>query len=170
MGRGGWWAAHTRVDIPPTGMDSFFEELKSFGERIEEESIVDAILAFSHAVNWREPFVLCLICFHVCMYIAAWVSRRHTHATASIFLFVLLLVYCAQPLNSAAASHWQIIATQNYFDRSGIFASVLFCGPLLLLSMLLLLNMILESSRLLVKVKRAELRSHARSQRVFKQE
>ena len=147
-----------------------FDKFSSFGKKLEEESLVEAILSFWHAVNWREPFIICLLCFHACVFATAWVTRRHANVSSTIFLVVLLLVLCAKSLNTAAAARWEHISTQNYFDRNGIFASVLFSGPLLLLGMFLLLNMILESSRLLVKVKQAELRAHARTKRNRKQD
>ena len=68
------------------------------------------------------------------------------------------LVSLAEPLNTLAAQRWRSFATQNYFDKRGVFASVLFCGPLLLIAFVILVMLLLSVADMLVSVKRAELR------------
>ncbi|KVH99976.1 Transmembrane protein 18 [Cynara cardunculus var. scolymus] len=58
-------------------------------------------------------------------------------------------------------STW-IYSGQNYFDRHGVFLSVLWSGPLLVFSMIILVNTLFSLCQLIVKWKRAELRHRAR--------
>ena len=50
-----------------------------------------------------------------------------------IFLLAVSLVAMAEKINSYCAANWKVFATQNYFDRHGVFAGIVFCTPLLLL-------------------------------------
>ncbi|KAL2926659.1 Transmembrane protein 18 [Bienertia sinuspersici] len=71
-------------------------------------------------------------------------------------------VYLAERLNQFLGAHWQSFATQNYFDPHGIFFSVLWSGPLLIIAMLILINTLFSLCHLIVRWKRAELRHRAR--------
>ena len=51
------------------------------------------------------------------------------------------------------------IATQNYFDPKGTFAGIFWAGPLLFIGFFQLLNFLFTASRLLIKVKKMELKS-----------
>jgi hypothetical protein len=43
-------------------------------------------------------------------------------------------VYLAQKINIYLAEHWKSFASQNYFDRAGVFISVVWSGPLIFIS------------------------------------
>lgn len=73
-------------------------------------------------------------------------------------LFIAVIVRAAERLNDYGAKHWKEFATQNYFDRRGIFIGIMLCGPLLLDSFMMLFMFVIEASQLLVEVKREELR------------
>lgn len=68
-----------------------------------------------------------------------------------------VIVRSAEWLNGMGARNWQHFATQNYFDKRGIFVGIMLCGPLLLDSFMMLVFFVLEASQLLVDVKRGEL-------------
>ena len=79
-------------------------------------------------------------------------------ARIAVLLVVGVLVRCAELLNGYAARNWETFATQNYFDRGGIFIGIFFCGPLLLDSFMMLALMLREASSLLVEVKQMEMK------------
>lgn len=102
-------------------------------------------------------------------------------------------VYLAEKLNRFLGAQWQSFATQNYFDPHGIFISILWSGPLLVIAMLILVsilnlflnfainarivlttallllqlqvNTLFSLCHLIVRWKRAELRHRARLQK-----
>jgi transmembrane protein 18 len=76
----------------------------------------------------------------------------------SVLLLIGVLTRSAEFLNGIAARHWQSFASQNYFDRSGIFIGIFFSGPLLLNCFMMLTLMIREASSLLIEVKTMELK------------
>ncbi|KAF3574333.1 hypothetical protein F2Q69_00059052, partial [Brassica cretica] len=71
-------------------------------------------------------------------------------------------VYFAESLNRLLRKHWKSFSTQNYFDPHGVFLSVLWSGPLLVIAMIILINTLFSLCYLIVKWKRAELRHRAR--------
>ena len=74
-------------------------------------------------------------------------------------------VYVAEWINRQAGAHWQEFAGQNYFDKRGVFISLVFCAPLLAAAFVILINALHATSKLLVEVKKRELRSKAATQR-----
>ncbi|WVZ15680.1 hypothetical protein V8G54_013246 [Vigna mungo] len=74
-------------------------------------------------------------------------------------------VYLAEPLNKIMGKNWKSFSGQNYFDPSGLFMSVLWSGPLLIISMIILVNTLFSLCYLIVRWKRAELRHRARAAR-----
>jgi hypothetical protein len=77
-------------------------------------------------------------------------------------LLIAGLVRCAEYINSLASQHWESFATQNYFDERGIFVAIMFCTPLLLDSLIMLLMFLREAGQLLVQVKTAEFKKRGR--------
>lgn len=73
-------------------------------------------------------------------------------------VFIGVLVRSAEWLNGLGSKNWEKFATQNYFDRRGIFVGVMVCGPLLLDCLMMLLFFVREAGQLLVQVKREEIR------------
>ncbi|KAL0369202.1 UNVERIFIED_CONTAM: Transmembrane protein 18, partial [Sesamum calycinum] len=71
-------------------------------------------------------------------------------------------VYLAERLNNYLAGNWKSFAGQNYFDRNGLFLSVLWSGPLLVIAIIILVNTLFSLCHLIVRWKKAELRHRAR--------
>ena len=76
----------------------------------------------------------------------------------AVLLTVGVLVRCAEMMNAYATRNWEAFATQNYFDRGGIFVGLFFSGPLLLDSFMMLMLMLREASSLLIEVKQMEIK------------
>lgn len=73
------------------------------------------------------------------------------------------MVYSAEWINSFAKAHWQAFSRQDYFDRNGVFISVMYSAPLLLAAMFLLCNALRGASHLLIQVKRRQIRAERRA-------
>merc|ERR1712238_426751 len=59
----------------------------------------------------------------------------------------------AERLNGLGASRWRDFATQNYFDKNGIFMGIMVCAPLLLVCLLVLVSIIWEAQQMLMDLK-----------------
>ncbi|WVZ98677.1 hypothetical protein U9M48_044083 [Paspalum notatum var. saurae] len=122
----------------------------------------DNLRAFVRAIDWTEPWLMCLMAFHVVLLLTAVGFRRN----ANLQLFLLFLaysgVYLAEKMNKYLEEHWKSFASRNYFDRSGVFISVVWSGPLIFISVVSVVCSLIALCQLMVKWKRAELRHRAR--------
>jgi len=71
--------------------------------------------------------------------------------------FIGCIIISAQYINSYGGMNWERFATQNYFDQGGVFMSIVVCTPLIVDALGLLISLVLEAMRLVVKVKVKEL-------------
>jgi len=74
----------------------------------------------------------------------------------------------SERINRWANEHWQQFAGQNYFDEHGVFIALVYAGPLLLISFVILVNFLIINAKLLIAVKRAELRSKQKKEQINK--
>lgn len=104
---------------------------------------------------------MCLVGFQCVMFfLSLYVSRRSrgTAPRLCLMVFIGALVRSSEWLNGLGARNWERFATQNYFDKRGIFVGIMLCAPLLLDSLMMLLFFLSEASTLLVQVKKQELK------------
>ncbi|XP_073052722.1 uncharacterized protein [Primulina eburnea] len=120
-------------------------------------------LGFFHAIDWKEPWLICLISFHVFLLLLIFASRKNVNFQMCLFLLALGGVYLAERLNRILAGNWKSFAGQNYFDSHGLFLTVVWSGPLLVMAVLILVNTLFSMCHLMVRWKRAELRHRARA-------
>jgi len=119
------------------------------------QSPMEHIQAFSSAITWEEPFIMLLLLFHLIALVTAIVLTRRGELYSRMGLMVFLgaIVRLAEWINSIGASRWRDFATQNYFDKNGIFIGLMLCAPLLFVCFGILLSMVSEASGLLVGIK-----------------
>jgi hypothetical protein len=89
--------------------------------------------AFSAAINWNENFIVSLIAFQLIFIFLTIFTRTNVNIQTFLFFFISAAVSFSERINAYCAVNWKLFSTQNYFDKSGVFAGVMFCGPLLLL-------------------------------------
>lgn len=58
-----------------------------------------------------------------------------------LWALAVLAVWLAEHLNAWAATHWKTFSRQNYFDPSGLFISVVYSGPLMVLCIIILVRL-----------------------------
>ncbi|GJX14508.1 transmembrane protein 18 [Tanacetum coccineum] len=126
------------MDELKTAMNDHVDQLQEILEKVSAElrvgmqPAVDNFVGFFHAIDWKEPWLL------------------------------VAGVYLAERLNTVLSDNWKSFAGQNYFDRHGVFLSVLWSGPLLIFATIILVNTLFSLCNLIVKWKRAELKHRAR--------
>lgn len=97
-------------------------------------------MAFSSAINWKESWIINLIVFHLLLFLLIILTRKRLGIQSCIFFFITILVRSAEAINSYCSDHWQDFATQNYFDKKGLFAGTVFAAPLLTMCLMMLVN------------------------------
>ncbi|ERN08551.1 hypothetical protein AMTRI_Chr11g98320 [Amborella trichopoda] len=122
----------------------------------------DNFMGFFHAIDWTEPWLILLLCFHFVLLVTAITFRKKINFQMGLFVMALVGVYLAEKINIILAKNWEMFAGQNYFDPYGLFLSVLWSGPLLFISIIILINTLVSLCQLIVRWKRAELRHRAR--------
>ncbi|XP_068659368.1 uncharacterized protein [Aristolochia californica] len=125
----------------------------------------DNFIGFFHAIDWKEPWLIGLMSFHVVLLLVVLITRRNINFQICMFLMALTGVYLAENINTLLAKNWRSFAGQNYFDPHGLFFSVLWSGPLILISIINLVNSLISLCYLIVRWKKAELRHRARISR-----
>lgn len=93
------------------------------------------------------------------MLLCVWLSRTNgsTAGRLTIMAFIGILVRSAEYLNRKGEQHWESFATQDYFDKRGIFIAIMLCAPLLFDCLYMLMMFVREAGQLLIQVKRKEL-------------
>ncbi|KAL7523058.1 hypothetical protein ACHAXR_000010 [Thalassiosira sp. AJA248-18] len=79
-----------------------------------------------------------------------------------LMIFVGIVVRLAERLNVMGASRWREFATQNYFDKSGIFMGIMVCAPLLMVCLFMLVSMVREANGLLGDVTQMKMKAQAK--------
>jgi len=122
----------------------------------------EAFAAFSAAVNWQQTWLRLLLAFHVFNFLFFVVTRNNIDAQTGQFVSIVVLVALSERLNSWCSAHWSEFADQDYFDKHGAFTGILFAGPLLLVLLFQLINLLRLSCTMLIKAKKLELKDRHR--------
>ncbi|KAG5224712.1 transmembrane protein [Salix suchowensis] len=112
---------------------------------------IDNFIGFLHAIDWTQSLSLNYL---FCNMIDLWILNK--------WVPVLAGVYLAEKINRVMGDCWRSFASQNYFDPHGVFLSVVWSGPLLIIATIILMNSLFSLCYMIVRWKRAELRHRAR--------
>ncbi|XP_057973311.1 uncharacterized protein LOC131161513 [Malania oleifera] len=151
-----------------SAMEEHMEQMMDLIEKVTAElrsgirPALDNFIGFFHAIDWKEPWLICLMLFHFVLLLVTITSRKHTNFQMCLFLLALAGVYLAENINVFLGKNWERFAGQNYFDSHGLFLSVLWSGPLLVIAIVILINTLLTLCQLIIRWKKAELRHRAR--------
>ncbi|CAL9775877.1 unnamed protein product [Musa acuminata subsp. burmannicoides] len=153
-------ALNEHVDLASELFEKFSAELRSgFGPAVEN------FVTFFHAIDWKEPWLICLLAFYFILLIVTILSRKNVNFQLCLSLLAFSGVYLAERVNSFLGRNWKSFSSQNYFDPHGLFLSVLWSGPLLIIMIIIVVNTLFTLCHLMVKWKKAQLRHDARVSR-----
>ena len=79
-----------------------------------------------------------------------------------LLVALLAVVRCAEWINGVAGRHWELFASQQYFDKHGVFVSVMLSVNLLLAAFFILGNALRASVAMLIEVKKKEFKHEAK--------
>lgn len=145
-------------------LDGIAEEIKrnAFQNNIGPQNFKEHVEAFVAAINWREPFILSIIAFHLVSLVLAVVvcKRRSTNGRFAMFLVLGALIYSCEFINNYGAIHWEELGiSQDYFDRNGVFLAVMVCSPPIVIVMGMMINIIAEAKDLMMQLRVMKIKS-----------
>lgn len=130
-------------------------------EGLNPKAFYDDVMHFVHSVRWSEPWLVGLIVMEIVLATVVLITRKNLSAQTFLFFLLFVMVYWAENLNTLLDRHWKKFATQAYFDRTGLFLSVVYSGPMLLIMVFIIINNLIQMVKMMVKVKRMELKFKA---------
>eukprot|EP01064_Diplonema_japonicum_P007530 TRINITY_DN1515_c0_g2_i1.p1 TRINITY_DN1515_c0_g2~~TRINITY_DN1515_c0_g2_i1.p1 ORF type:complete len:198 (+),score=54.37 TRINITY_DN1515_c0_g2_i1:59-652(+) len=120
------------------------------------EQAYDEAMGFYKAVDWSEDWLKVMGGVHAAVWLV-WLGTvifgSSSNFKIGFFLTIALLTSSASYINQYGIDNWKDFATQNYFDPNGTFLAVTWCLPMLVLLFLILMQILIDVGRLLVKVK-----------------
>jgi hypothetical protein len=103
---------------------------------VQPHSFYEAAMGFIHAIDWTEPWIVTVLCFHVMLAVVVGVTRDIPNVQIMLFLSICICVYLAQYVNAVFGEQWEELGfSQNYFDENGAFISLVFSAPLLAMAL-----------------------------------
>uniref|UniRef100_A0ACD6AFN2 Uncharacterized protein n=1 Tax=Avena sativa TaxID=4498 RepID=A0ACD6AFN2_AVESA len=111
--------------------------------------VVDSFVGFFHAIDWKVTTI----------------SRRNIKFQLILSALVFSGIFLAEKLNTFLAQNWKCFTSQNYFDPQGLLISVMWSGPLFVITILIMVNTLVMLCMLMLRWKRAELKHRAREAR-----
>ncbi|GLV45781.1 Transmembrane protein 18 [Carabus blaptoides fortunei] len=119
---------------------------------------IDGFISYIWSIDWKDPWLIGLLTFHIIVTLMALLTRNYGNFQVVLFLVLLLLVYFSESINEIASSNWKVFSRQQYFDSKGMFISIVFSIPILLNCMLMVGSWLWQSTQLMTKLKKAQLR------------
>jgi pantothenate kinase len=104
------------------------------------ETAMEHWQAFSAAVDWSETWIRCLLSFHLVLLTIVLLTRKNVNAQTVLFLLICTLAFLSEHLNTYCAANWTTFSKQNYFDKHGAFAGIMYAGPLLIIGLFQLVS------------------------------
>ena len=142
------------------------ETILSSSKNLGPQGFVENVLAFSAAIAWDvDRWIWVVLIFHLLTFSVILWKRRSHDAQRNALIIILPLIFAAHSLNDIGGDRWRSFASQNYFDKNGIFVGVMWAGPLLVNGFIATANLVVIAGNMLVAVKRNELQSKARKKK-----
>ena len=144
------------VDEVLNFFNSFLNQTKSINFY---QSFIQDSKNFISAINWSEDYwIFFILFFHFIFFLIGFKTRKNINLQATFLILNTILIFFSENLNSILSLNFKIFSTQNYFDKTGVFIGIFFSGPLIFISIFIIISTLKQVSNLLIKVKRNQLK------------
>mmetsp|Transcript_2958 Transcript_2958/g.6478 ORF Transcript_2958/g.6478 Transcript_2958/m.6478 type:complete len:159 (+) Transcript_2958:104-580(+) len=129
------------------------------GEHAYTQNLWEEIQAFYHAVSWdKDRWIFGIFAYEAVVFLTVLLCRRQWEILSVIFGCNALLLFFMERLNTFLHQHWQSFSTQQYFDEHGAFLITVLGVPLLVCELVIVIFLVSEAVRIMVKVKSMQLK------------
>ncbi|XP_028405962.1 transmembrane protein 18-like [Dendronephthya gigantea] len=125
---------------------------------------IDGVLEYLKAIDWSQRWLIALMIIHVLIFLTIVLNQNRTNVLVVIFAILLVSVFFSEKLNSLAAANWKLFASEQYFDSSGLFISVVFSTPILFNSLIIIVIWLWDSSKMVSVVTKHRRKRYQRAQ------
>ena len=125
----------------------------------------EEITAFISAIDFKEDgyWIYSILGIHVILLLLVFKFRKNVNLLATLFVIMAVPLRLSYQINDNLSPIYSTFASQNYFTKDGIFLSLLFSLPLLLLCCLVVCFLVYEAGKLLILVKKLEFGAKAKA-------
>lgn len=96
---------------------------------------------FIDTVRWTEPFIISLLVMQLSVFTLAYVTRRRHSVQFALMIVLTAITLLCEQLNDIGHRHWRKFASQDYFDRQGLFMLIFVSGPFVIVSNFIVIGM-----------------------------
>ena len=107
---------------------------------------------FLHAIDWTETWLRALLASHAVLLSTVLIYRKSERIQGALFCACTTVVLAAERLNALGSARWESFAGQNYFDERGRFISIVLSTPLLVVTIVILINLLAIMTGMMVEV------------------
>jgi len=118
---------------------------------------IDGIFEYVASLDFEEPWLQGYLAGHLALLLFILKTRKETLVQGTLFLGLLLTVYFAEWINEFLAQNYKSFTKHQYFDSQGMFISLMLSLPALIHCLVMLINWMLMSGQMLVRVKQKQL-------------
>lgn len=103
-------------------------------DSVQNAAHLQSISDFIGSIRWQEPFILGIIGLQFFLFVVTYLTRKNDILQFSILFCLTLVALAAERLNDYGRAYWRQFASQDYFDRAGLFMLIFVCGPFIILA------------------------------------
>jgi transmembrane protein 18 len=123
------------------------------------DSFLNSTYEFISVINWQQDFwISILLLIHLILFIFVFINRNNHNLQFIILIFITILILNSENLNTLLSKNHEKFSSQNYFDKSGIFIGIFLSGPLILISLFIIVYTLKVVAQLLVTVKKNQIK------------
>jgi len=148
--------------------DPFLQEFAVAFKNLQIPNVNDVkevIMEFVRAVDWDEPWLISLGGFHISIFFLLLIFKKYTNFQIGMFFGLMVLALLSETFNQYGSDHWKSFSRQDYFDKGGLFFTVVYSTPILFNAFVCLMIIVAHTFSMLIQVKVLQLKEQKKQKK-----